>query len=261
MNTLILDHVHKSFARTESTDVTQALSDINFSVNDGEFLSIVGPSGCGKSTIMRLIAGLIFPTAGTITLNGEAITAPDTERGMVFQRPTLFPWLTVEQNLLFTAKMKGLLKDKDYMAEAERLLELAGLAEFRNDYPHQLSGGMAQRLALIRTMVNHPRVFLLDEPLGALDAFTRMNMQDEILRLWQRSNHIVLMVTHDIDEALYLGTRIIVMAPRPGRIRADLNNDMPYPRNRTSDEFLGWRKKVLKLLDFGRDINSQEELQ
>ncbi len=120
---------------------------------------------------------------------------------------------------------------------------------------------MAQRLALIRTMINHPKVFLLDEPLGALDAFTRMNMQDEILSLWQRSNHIVLMVTHDIDEALYLGTRIIVMAPRPGRIRADMSNDMPYPRNRTSDEFLQWRKKVLRLLDFGQDINTKEESQ
>lgn len=261
MNTLILDHVHKSFARTDTHDVTNALSDINFTVQDGEFLSIVGPSGCGKSTIMRLIAGLIFPTAGTITLNAEPITGTDTERGMVFQKPTLFPWLTVSQNLNFTAKIRGYLKNSEYRAESERLLELAGLSDFRNDYPHQLSGGMAQRLALIRTMINHPKVFLLDEPLGALDAFTRMNMQDEILRLWQRSNHIVLMVTHDIDEALYLGTRIIVMAPRPGRIRADMNNNMPYPRNRTSDEFLQWRKKVLELLNFGQDINTKEASQ
>ncbi len=255
MNVLELNHVYKSFARSDSNGVTQAVSDINFSVNDGEFLSIVGPSGCGKSTIMRLIAGLIFPTAGTITLNGEIIKGTDTERGMVFQKPTLFLWLTVEENLNFTATMKKQRHNPDYMAEAERLLELAGLSEFRHDFPHQLSGGMAQRLALIRTMINHPKVFLLDEPLGALDAFTRMNMQDEILKLWQRSKHIVLMVTHDIDEAIYLGTRIIVMAPRPGRIRADLRNDMPYPRARTSDEFLQWRKKVLELLNFGQTIN------
>ncbi|MBQ9574139.1 MAG: ABC transporter ATP-binding protein [Synergistaceae bacterium] len=257
-NKLELSHVYKSFARTEGEDVTQALDDINFTVNDGEFLSIVGPSGCGKSTIMRLIAGLIFPTAGTITLNGEIITGTDTGRGMVFQKPTLFPWLTVEQNLHFTAKMQGLKRDSSYMAEAERLLELAGLSDFRNDFPHQLSGGMAQRLALIRTMINHPKVFLLDEPLGALDAFTRMNMQDEILRLWQRSNHIVLMVTHDIDEAIYLGTRILVMAPRPGRIREDIRNDLAYPRIRTSDEFLGLRKKVLELLNFGQSKNIKE---
>ncbi|MBQ9404315.1 MAG: ABC transporter ATP-binding protein, partial [Synergistaceae bacterium] len=209
----------------------------------------------GKSTIMRLIAGLIFPTAGTITLNGEIIKGTDTERGMVFQKPTLFPWLTVKQNLDFTAKMKGYTHKADYESESERLLELAGLKEFRNDFPHQLSGGMAQRLALIRTMINKPRVFLLDEPLGALDAFTRMNMQDEILKLWQRSNHIVLMVTHDIDEALYLGTRIIVMAPRPGRIREDLKNEMPYPRVRTSDEFLQMRKRVLEMLNFGQILN------
>ena len=258
MNVLELSHVHKSFARIECEEVTQALDDINFTVHDGEFVSIVGPSGCGKSTIMRLIAGLIFPTAGSITLNGEAITGTDTERGMVFQKPTLFPWLTVEQNLHFTARMQGRKHDDQYTAEAERLLELAGLSEFRHDFPHQLSGGMAQRLALIRTMINHPKVFLLDEPLGALDAFTRMNMQDEILRLWQRSNHIVLMVTHDIDEAIYLGTRIIVMAPRPGRIRADLANDMTYPRARTSDEFLQWRKKVLGMLDFGQNIYTKE---
>ncbi|MBQ9594915.1 MAG: ABC transporter ATP-binding protein [Synergistaceae bacterium] len=255
MNILTLNHVHKSFARTEGEDVTQALSDITFTVKDGEFLSIVGPSGCGKSTIMRLIAGLIFPTAGTITLNGEIIKGTDTERGMVFQKPTLFPWLTVKQNLDFTAKMKGYTHKADYESESERLLELAGLEEFRNDFPHQLSGGMAQRLALIRTMINKPRVFLLDEPLGALDAFTRMNMQDEILKLWQRSNHIVLMVTHDIDEALYLGTRIIVMAPRPGRIREDMKNEMPYPRVRTSDEFLQMRKRVLEMLNFGQILN------
>ena len=255
MNVLALNHVYKSFARSDNYGVTQAVNDINFSVNDGEFLSIVGPSGCGKSTIMRLIAGLIFPTAGTITLNGEIIKGTDTERGMVFQKPTLFPWLTVEENLNFTARMKKYNHNQEYISESERLLELAGLSEFRHDFPHQLSGGMAQRLALIRTMINHPKVFLLDEPLGALDAFTRMNMQDEILKLWQRSNHIVLMVTHDIDEAIYLGTRIIVMAPRPGRIRADLKNDMRYPRERTSDEFLQWRKRVLELLNFGQSIN------
>ena len=168
---------------------------------------------------------------------------------MVFQRPTLFPWLTVEQNLNFSPRM---MKRQGEMKEsAERLLELAGLTEFRDDFPHQLSGGMAQRLALIRTMINNPKVFLLDEPLGALDAFTRMTMQDELLKLWQRSGHMMVMVTHDIDEALYLGTRVVVMAPRPGRIRVDMKNDMPYPRNRTSAAFLGRRKEVLEMLDFG----------
>ena len=255
MNTLEFNHVYKNFSRAEGEENTQALSDINFKITDGEFLSIVGPSGCGKSTIMRLIAGLIFPTEGTVTLNGEIISAPDPERGMVFQKPTLFPWLTVEENLNFSAKMKRHKLTSEYKAEAQRLLNLAGLSEFKKVFPHQLSGGMAQRLALIRTMINNPKVFLLDEPLGALDAFTRMNMQDEILKLWQRSKHMILMVTHDIDEALYLGTRVLVMAPRPGRVRADLKNDMPYPRKRTSNEFLQWRKNVLEMLDFGQNIN------
>ena len=248
-NVLELHKVYKGFARIDTDDVTHALEDINLTVTDGEFVSVVGPSGCGKSTILRLVAGLIVPTSGTLTLNGDPITGPDPERGMVFQKPTLFPWLTVEQNLNFSPRM---MKRKDALKEeAERLLELAGLTEFRDDFPHQLSGGMAQRLALIRTMINNPRVFLLDEPLGALDAFTRMNMQDELLNLWQRSGHMMLMVTHDIDEALYLGTRVVVMAPRPGRIRVDMKNDMPYPRNRTSSAFLKFRKDVLEMLDFG----------
>ena len=254
VNILELRNVYKSFARTDAEDVTNALSDISFTLTDGEFLSIVGPSGCGKSTILRLIAGLIFPTSGSLALNGEAITGPTPERGMVFQRPTLFPWMTVEQNLTFSARMTGRPRDAGYRQEMEHLLDIAGLTEFRGDFPHQLSGGMAQRLALIRTMINHPKVFLLDEPLGALDAFTRMHMQEELLRLWQRSRHMMLMVTHDIDEALYLGTRVIVMAPRPGRVRADLANDMPFPRARTSDEFLQWRKRVLELLDFGQPV-------
>lgn len=248
-NVLELRGVYKGFARIDTDDVTHALEDIDLTVTDGEFVSIVGPSGCGKSTILRLIAGLIVPTSGTLTLNGIPITRPDPERGMVFQRPTLFPWLTVEQNLTFSPRMMK--RQGEMMEAAERLLELAGLTEFRDDFPHQLSGGMAQRLALIRTMINNPKVFLLDEPLGALDAFTRMTMQDELLRLWQRSGHMMVMVTHDIDEALYLGTRVVVMAPRPGRIRVDMKNDMPYPRNRTSAAFLGRRKEVLEMLDFG----------
>lgn len=250
MNVLKLDGVYKSFARTETDDVTNALSNINMTVTDGEFISIVGPSGCGKSTILRLVAGLIVPTSGTVQLNGQPVQGPSPERGMVFQKPTLFPWMTVEQNLTFSLRMAGTLAGRE--DDVNKLLEIAGLSDFRNDFPHQLSGGMAQRLALIRTMINHPNVFLLDEPLGALDAFTRMRMQDEILALWRTSGHMTLMVTHDIDEALYMGTRVIVMAPRPGRIREDIKVDLPYPRNRAGNEFLGHHAKVLEMLDFGR---------
>lgn len=249
-NLLKLSHVSKSFARTDAPDVTNALEDISLEVRTGEFISIVGASGCGKSTIMRLIAGLIAPTTGTITLDGKPIKEPSPERGMVFQKPTLFPWLTVEDNVSFSLRM---MKQREGMEEkVEKLLKMAGLEEFRTSFPHQLSGGMAQHVALIRTMINNPPVFMLDEPLGALDAFTRMNMQDELLGMWGESRHMVLMVTHDIDEAIYMGTRVIVMAPRPGRVREDIKIELGYPRNRTSAKFMDYRKHVLEMLDFGR---------
>lgn len=249
-NLLKLDNVSKSFARTDAPDVTNALENISLEVRTSEFISIVGASGCGKSTILRLIAGLITPTTGTITLDGKPITEPSPERGMVFQKPTLFPWLTVEKNVSFSLRM---MKQTEGMEEkVEKLLKMAGLEEFRTSYPHQLSGGMAQRVALIRTMINNPPVFLLDEPLGALDAFTRMNMQDELLGMWGESRHMMLMVTHDVDEAIYMGTRVVVMAPRPGRVREDIKIELDYPRNRTSAKFMDYRKHVLEMLDFGR---------
>jgi len=167
---------------------------------------------------------------------------------MVFQKPTLFPWLTVEQNVAFSLRM---LK-KEENGAVDRLIQMIGLSEFRHAYPHQLSGGMAQRVALIRTMINEPDVFLLDEPLGALDAFTRMNMQDELINMWNEKKQIVMMVTHDVDEAIYMGTRILVMAPRPGRVVDDIPIEMDYPRNRTSRQFLTYRKKIMEMLDFGR---------
>lgn len=246
---LVLSHVSKSFARAGMEDVTNALEDINLVVRRGEFLCIVGPSGCGKSTILRLVAGLIMPTTGEITLNGAVITGPNPNRGMAFQKPTLFPWLTVAGNVSFSLRMQHKLKGR--LEDVERLIRVAGLEEFRDAYPHQLSGGMAQRLSLIRTMINNPEVFLLDEPLGALDAFTRMNMQDELLRMWGDRKRMMIMVTHDIDEAIYMGTRVLVMAPRPGRIREDIPVGLEYPRNRTGKRFLAYRTQVMEMLDFG----------
>lgn len=247
---LKLEGVSKSFLAADHSGLTHALSNIDLEVNDGEYISIVGPSGCGKSTILRLVAGLIVPTTGTLSLNGAPIRGTDPDRGMVFQKPTLFPWLTVEQNVAFSLRMRKKLQGRE--GDVARLIDMAGLREFRTAYPYQLSGGMAQRVALIRTMINEPRVFLLDEPLGALDAFTRMNMQDELLKLWGQNRHIMMMVTHDVDEALYMGTRVLVMAPRPGRVRADLKVDMEYPRSRTSRRFLDYRAHVMELLDLGR---------
>lgn len=249
-DSLQLSHVSKSFARAEMKQVTHALEDINLTIRPGEFVSIVGPSGCGKSTILRLVAGLIVPTTGTLSLHGQTIRGPHPNRGMVFQKPTLFPWLSVADNVSFSLRMQGTFKG--HKEDVDRLIRMVGLEDFRHSYPHQLSGGMAQRVALIRTMINEPEVFLLDEPLGALDAFTRMNMQDELVNMWNVRKRIMLMVTHDIDEALYMGTRVLVMAPRPGRIREDIAIEMDYPRNRTSKKFLEYRTRVMEMLDFGR---------
>ena len=224
-NTVILrlDNVSKSFAKVEHDEVTHALNEVNLSMKSGEFISLVGPSGCGKSTILRLVAGLIPPTTGYLTVNGAQITGPSPERGMMFQKPTLFPWLTVEKNISFSLKLQGKLKGNE--EKVERMLKIIGLESFRNDYPGQLSGGMAQRVSLVRSLINEPDILLLDEPLGALDAFTRMNMQDEILKVWQEKKQLALMVTHDVDEAIYMGTRVIVMDAHPGRVVSDIKID------------------------------------
>lgn len=247
--TLQLNHVSKSFAKVEKEGITNALGNINLTMHDGEFISLVGTSGCGKSTILRLIAGLIPPTMGTLMVNGEEITGPDPSRGMVFQKPTLFPWLTVEKNISFSLRMQNKFKGNE--EEVERMLKVIGLEEFRDDYPGQLSGGMAQRVALVRTLINHPKILLLDEPLGALDAFTRMNMQDEILDIWKKRKQLVVMVTHDVDEAIYMGTRVIAMEANPGQIKADIPIELPYPRDRSSAEFVGYRNQILGLLNYG----------
>ena len=241
---LRLDHVSKSFEKI----VTHALNEINLTMESGEFISLVGPSGCGKSTILRLVAGLIQPTTGKLTVDGKTITEPSPERGMVFQKPTLFPWLTVWDNIAFSLRMQGRLKgNKD---KVERMIKVIGLEKFRNDYPGQLSGGMAQRVALVRSLINEPDILLLDEPLGALDAFTRMNMQDEILKIWQEKEQLAIMVTHDVDEAIYMGTRVIVLDANPGRVVADIQIKEPFPRDRSSDTFVQYRNEILNRLHF-----------
>lgn len=247
--TLKIENVSKSFAKVENDEVTHALNEIDLTVESGEFVSLVGPSGCGKSTILRLVAGLIMPTTGKLTVDGKEITEPSPERGMMFQKSTLFPWLTVEKNIAFSLKMQGKLKGNE--DKVEHMLKVIGLESFRNDYPGQLSGGMAQRVALMRSLINEPDILLLDEPLGALDAFTRMNMQDEILKIWQEKGQLALMVTHDVDEAVYMGTRVIVMDSNPGRVVADIKVDEAYPRDRSSKAFVEYRNEILNRLHFG----------
>ena len=247
--TLKLDHVSKSFAKVESDEVTHALDDVSVTMESGEFISLVGPSGCGKSTILRLVAGLINPTMGKVTVNDTEVDGPSPDRGVVFQKPTLFPWLTVEKNIGFSLDMQGKLKGNEH--KVQRMIDVIGLQKFKDDYPGQLSGGMAQRVALVRTLINEPEILLLDEPLGALDAFTRMRMQDEILTIWREKKQLALMVTHDVDEAIYMGTRVLVMDANPGRIVADIKIDEPFPRDRSSDEFIKYRVDILNRLHFG----------
>ena len=246
---LELKNVSKVFARVESDGVTHALQDVSSTMSSGEFVSLVGPSGCGKSTILRLVAGLIRPTLGSVTVDGSEIEGPSPERGLVFQNPTLFPWLTVEKNISFSLDLRG---EKEGREEKVRhMLEITGLERFKDDYPAQLSGGMAQRVALVRTLINEPEILLLDEPLGALDAFTRMNMQDEILNIWSQKRQLVLMVTHSVDEAVYMGTRVLVMEASPGRIIADIKIDEDFPRDRSSASFVEYRNEILNRLHYG----------
>ncbi|HET6606593.1 MAG TPA: ABC transporter ATP-binding protein [Rhodopila sp.] len=213
------------------------LAGIDLAVPPGAFITIVGASGCGKSTLLRLIAGLDTGFDGAATLDGQAVAGPGLERGLVFQEPRLFPWLTVAQNIGL-----GLLNADLPKAERKRVVQehiaLVGLSGFQDAWPHQLSGGMAQRAAIARGLVNRPRVLLLDEPFGALDALTRARLQEELQRIWAAEGITMLLVTHDVEEAVYLGDRIIVMAPRPGRIAASFDVHLPRPRDR-SDPALG----------------------
>lgn len=234
-----------------------ALDDVSLSIVAGELVSLIGPSGCGKSTLLRMIAGLHGPTTGEVLIGAEPITAPSAERGLVFQDPNLFPWLTVRRNIEAGLVARGVLREK--RTEVDEFMRLVGLEAFANSFPHHLSGGMAQRVALARALINHPRVLLLDEPLGALDAFTRMRMQDEVLRLWQARGTTMLLVTHDIDEAIYMSDRIVIMTQRPGRIDRIIPVPLDRPRDRSSRDFLQLRGNILELLHFAGDASAAEE--
>jgi ABC-type nitrate/sulfonate/bicarbonate transport system ATPase subunit len=232
----------------DSGQRTHALDNVSLNVEAGELVSLVGPSGCGKSTLLRLIAGLDTPDAGDLFVGAETISEPSAERGLVFQDPNLFPWLTIRRNVQSGLVARGVLHQK--RDEVEEYLQLVGLESFADVFPHHLSGGMAQRAALARALINHPKVLLLDEPLGALDAFTRMKMQDEVLRLWEDRGTTMLLVTHDIDEAIYMSDRIVIMTARPGRVERTIEITLPRPRQRNSPEFLKLRGEILEILHF-----------
>lgn len=245
MTKLEINNLYKAFPQKDG-GINLVLNDINFTAGDKEFVCIVGPSGCGKSTLLNLIAGLQPATHGEMFLNGEKIEGTDPNRGMVFQKATLFPWRTVEDNVKFSIDMKG----GHDQEKVDRLIEIVGLTRYKDFYPSQLSGGMAQRVALARTMINEPEVFLLDEPLGALDAFTRANLQDELLSLWQSNENLMMMVTHDVEEAVYMASKVVIMKAHPGEFLRVVPIDLEYPRDRTANDFVRYRTEIMKELNF-----------
>jgi NitT/TauT family transport system ATP-binding protein len=210
-------------------------ADVSLDIHRREFVTIIGPSGCGKSTFIRIIAGLEEATSGEILINGEPVTGPGPDRGMVFQGYTLFPWLTVKQNVMFGLEMTGQ-NTTTVEGESRQWLEMVGLSKFENSYPHELSGGMKQRVAIARALANEPRILIMDEPFGALDAQTRCKMQSYLLQIWRRVDVTILFITHDLDEACYLSDRILVLGVNPGGMREIINN--PVPRPRSVDQFI-----------------------
>lgn len=243
-NTLTISHVEKIFQL--QNEYLQVLDNINLEIAAGEFVSIVGASGCGKSTLIRMIAGLETPTSGTITLDDRVIAKPSLDVGMVFQESRLFPWLSVEKNIEFGISDPALTK-QERREKVAALIQLVGLTGFAKAIPRQLSGGMQQRASIARGLINSPKVLLLDEPFGALDAFTRMTMQTELLNIWRKEGNTMLLVTHDIDEAIFLSTKIVVLSERPGHIKEVVPVPLTGIRDRSSTEFLQLRKRILQL--------------
>ena len=240
---LVLRHVGKSFAIDGKA--LQVLSDFNLTVRAGEFISIVGSSGCGKSTLLRMLAGLEAQSEGDLLLDGKPISGPSLDRGIVFQDHRLFPWLTVEANIAMAFEARDIRRDEKARLINEHIA-LVGLQGFEKAYPYQLSGGMAQRTAIARALINQPEILLLDEPFAALDALTRLRIQKELQRIWLQKKITMILVTHDIEESIFLGDRVVVLQPRPGRIRRIVEVDLPHPRDRESAAFVRLRRDILK---------------
>jgi ABC-type nitrate/sulfonate/bicarbonate transport system ATPase subunit len=250
--------VSKRFTKPDAVDdEVHALDRISLDVSAGELISLIGPSGCGKSTLLRLMAGLESPSSGELWIGDQRISGPSAERGLVFQDPNLFPWLTVRRNIQAGLVARGVHRGERQVVDD--FMRLVGLEAFADAFPHHLSGGMAQRVGLARALINSPKVLLLDEPLGALDAFTRMRMQDEVLRLWQARGTTMVLVTHDIDEAIYMSERILIMTPGPGRIERTIAVELDRPRQRNSEEFLHLRGRILELLHFAGNPPAEDQ--
>ncbi len=241
-----IDNVTITFGRGAAAH--QAVSTTSLSIAPGEFICILGPSGCGKSTLLNAIAGYVEPTTGAVTVDGERVTGPGPDRGMVFQQYSLFPWKTIRENIAFGPMVAGHSRD-ECSATANTFLEMVGLSKFASKYPSELSGGMQQRVGIARALANYPTVLLMDEPFGALDAQTRLMMQEHLLAIWNAFKVTVVFVTHDVDEAIFLADRVLVMSASPGAIMADLPVPLPRPRDpdiATTADFMQLKKKCLE---------------
>jgi NitT/TauT family transport system ATP-binding protein len=248
---IALNVVDVSHAFDLDGNVLPVLDRVSFSMAPGEMVALLGPSGCGKSTLLRLVAGIEPPSSGSLLADGNRIVGPHPSRVVMFQDPTLYPWRTVRANVSLGLEARGLLRT--HGGRVDETLGLVGLTNFASAYPHQLSGGMAQRVSLARALVNDPGLLLLDEPLGKLDSMTRITMQGELLALWRRTGFSALLVTHDVEEALFMANRVIVLSDRPAVIKADITVDLPYPRHRGDPRLAELRRETLALL--GLDAN------
>jgi NitT/TauT family transport system ATP-binding protein len=243
-------NINKSF-KSKKNDQLSVLSDVNLTIDDGELVCLLGPSGCGKTTLLRLIAGLDQPTSGEIIANGEKVEKPSGDRAVIFQQYSLFPWLTVLQNVTFGLEMTNKGSKEENIETAERYLTRVGLIDFKDSYPHELSGGMKQRVAIIRSLLNHSPILLMDEPFSALDMQNRHKLQEQLIGVWKRFENTIVFVTHDVDEAVYLADKIVIMDKNPGRIAYVVDVDIERPRKRDSKEFITLQERIVEDLDMG----------
>lgn len=244
MAEISLKNVNKTFQNSNGTE-HQALAEVNITIPSGQFVCLLGPSGCGKTTLMNVIAGFEKATAGSVQIDGIEVTKPNQKYITIFQDYGLFPWRTVLDNVLFGIEAKGIKGEKAKNVAME-YIELVGLQNFKHAFPSQLSGGMKQRVSIARALAVEPEILFMDEPFAALDAFTRYHLQDEILRIWQDKKPTIIFVTHDLDEAVYLAEKVVIMAPQPGRIKKEITVTMPRPCNRTDELFLNYRQQVYR---------------
>ena len=243
-------NINKSFI-SKKTDQLSVLENINLTIDDGELVCLLGPSGCGKTTLLRLIAGLDQPSSGEIVANGEVVKKPSGDRAVIFQQYSLFPWMTVLQNVTFGLEMTNKGSKAENIETAERYLTRVGLIDFKDSYPHELSGGMKQRVAIIRSLLNHSPILLMDEPFSALDMQNRHKLQEQLIGVWKRFENTIVFVTHDVDEAVYLADKIVIMGKNPGRIDNIIEVDIERPRKRDSNEFIELQESIVEKLDMG----------